>query len=262
MKRSAFTLAEILVTLAIIGVVAALTIPTLINNYQRKVLETKFKKTYAEIGVLFKTIMGMDGVTTLYQTSIYEGCGDSCHNRQLDLSKYIKLTRFNENYNFHDFFGGGDNEIRCATSYCFMNAAGILYEMDATMTKPASVGGKPYIDVLADLNGPQLPNALGKDIFGFRVDNNGIVYAYGQAGIPYRTDTIDAAQLALCIASENDVRDLYDGGLGGDEWSNASELEKESIVKETMESLKMQDNTMNGWGCGLRIIEDGAITYY
>ena len=36
MKRG-FTLAEVLITLGIIGVVAALTIPTLINNYQKKI---------------------------------------------------------------------------------------------------------------------------------------------------------------------------------------------------------------------------------
>ncbi len=36
-QTSAFTLAEVLITLAIIGIVAALTIPTLISNYQKKI---------------------------------------------------------------------------------------------------------------------------------------------------------------------------------------------------------------------------------
>jgi len=45
--KSAFTLAEVLITLAIIGVVAAMTIPTLISNYQEKVTVTKLKKAYA-----------------------------------------------------------------------------------------------------------------------------------------------------------------------------------------------------------------------
>ena len=46
-RRAAFTLAEVLITLGIIGVVAAMTIPTLISNYQEKVLENHFKKSYA-----------------------------------------------------------------------------------------------------------------------------------------------------------------------------------------------------------------------
>ena len=45
--RAAFTLAEVLITLGIIGIVAAMTIPTLISKYQTKALETGFKKSYA-----------------------------------------------------------------------------------------------------------------------------------------------------------------------------------------------------------------------
>ncbi len=44
-KKVAFTLAEVLITLAIIGVVAAITIPAIIANYQDKVLETAYKKS-------------------------------------------------------------------------------------------------------------------------------------------------------------------------------------------------------------------------
>lgn len=39
-----FTLAEVLVTLGIIGVVAVLTIPTLISKFEKKVLKTRFVK--------------------------------------------------------------------------------------------------------------------------------------------------------------------------------------------------------------------------
>ena len=44
-----FTLAEVLITLGIIGVVAAMTIPTLMTNYQKKSTATQLKKTYATI---------------------------------------------------------------------------------------------------------------------------------------------------------------------------------------------------------------------
>lgn len=46
-KKYAFTLAEVLVTLGVIGVVAAITMPALINNYQRIVLKNQFKKAYS-----------------------------------------------------------------------------------------------------------------------------------------------------------------------------------------------------------------------
>ena len=48
-KRAAFTLAEVLITLAIIGVVAAITIPTLVMGYKKKVTEVNLLKSYSMI---------------------------------------------------------------------------------------------------------------------------------------------------------------------------------------------------------------------
>ena len=46
---NAFTLAEVLITLGIIGVVAAMTLPSVINKFRAKALETGFKKSYSNI---------------------------------------------------------------------------------------------------------------------------------------------------------------------------------------------------------------------
>ena len=47
--KKGFTLSEVLITLGIIGIVAAMTIPTLITNYQKKTTATRVKKAYAEL---------------------------------------------------------------------------------------------------------------------------------------------------------------------------------------------------------------------
>lgn len=47
--KAAFTLAEVLITLGIIGVVAAMTLPALTANYQKRVVETKLSKFYSTI---------------------------------------------------------------------------------------------------------------------------------------------------------------------------------------------------------------------
>lgn len=46
-KRKAFTLAEVLITLGIIGVVAALTLPVIIEHHNKKVVETRLEKVYS-----------------------------------------------------------------------------------------------------------------------------------------------------------------------------------------------------------------------
>lgn len=52
-RNPAFTLAEILIVLGIIGIIAALTIPTLIENVQKDVTVTKLKKSYT---VLYQAV--------------------------------------------------------------------------------------------------------------------------------------------------------------------------------------------------------------
>ncbi len=49
MRKFGFTLAEVLITLAVIGIVAALTIPTLLNKYNQTVAETRLKQFYSDI---------------------------------------------------------------------------------------------------------------------------------------------------------------------------------------------------------------------
>ena len=46
-KKTGFTLAEVLITIGIIGVVAAMTMPALIGHYQKKVLQEQFKVAYS-----------------------------------------------------------------------------------------------------------------------------------------------------------------------------------------------------------------------
>ena len=48
-RKAAFTLAEVLITLGIIGVVAAMTLPTLIANYQKKETVARLQKIYSQI---------------------------------------------------------------------------------------------------------------------------------------------------------------------------------------------------------------------
>lgn len=47
MRKIAFTLAEVLITLGIIGIVAAMTLPALINKYQQKQTITQLQKVYS-----------------------------------------------------------------------------------------------------------------------------------------------------------------------------------------------------------------------
>ena len=51
--KKGFTIAEVLITIGIIGIVAAMTIPGLIKNYQERQFKTAYKKAYSEISQIF-----------------------------------------------------------------------------------------------------------------------------------------------------------------------------------------------------------------
>ena len=54
-RLAAFTLAEVLITLGIIGVVAALTLPSLIENHKKQVIVSRLNKVYSTLGNAFIT---------------------------------------------------------------------------------------------------------------------------------------------------------------------------------------------------------------
>ncbi len=64
-KRVAFTLAEVLITLGIIGVVAALTLPSVVAHYKEKVLVTQVKKAYSEMQNALKMYSAQNGCSDI-----------------------------------------------------------------------------------------------------------------------------------------------------------------------------------------------------
>ena len=85
--RFGFTLAEILITLAIIGVVAAMTIPTLISNYKKNVVESKLRKFNSNITQVVKLSEVDNGEITYWDTSSVQ----TFYNKYL--ANYIKTAK-------------------------------------------------------------------------------------------------------------------------------------------------------------------------
>ena len=106
-KKAAFTLAEVLITLGIIGVVAALTLPSLIQNYHEKQRVTQLKKAYSVMQNAFLMAQEEYGdVTDWGLTKTYIGKDDDGNNI-LDnsgtenvmniLMKYVEKSKIPQN---------------------------------------------------------------------------------------------------------------------------------------------------------------------
>ncbi len=91
-RLAAFTLAEVLITLGIIGVVAALTVPALIQQQHKLVVETRLKKFYSVINQAI-TMSERDNGDKLYWTP-----SDSDDLWNSYLKKYIKYVKEEDYY--------------------------------------------------------------------------------------------------------------------------------------------------------------------
>ena len=176
-KKSAFTLAEVLITLAIIGVVAAMTIPTLISDYQEKATITKLKVTYSMLANAWQLAYANSG-------EFKEGDPDDLYNY---ISPYIRFTKYCGRAagcwpnSMVKFLHGADwVNIDSYTNYRkAIISNGSLIQFYARSYE----NNAPEFRV--DVNGFAGPNSLGKDIFYFRVENN-VVVPRGQKGTDYR----------------------------------------------------------------------------
>jgi type II secretory pathway pseudopilin PulG len=70
-KKAAFTLAETLIAIGIIGVVAALTIPTLMRKYEKSVIEKNLAKTYSELQNVIRRSEADNGSFEGWDYSLY-----------------------------------------------------------------------------------------------------------------------------------------------------------------------------------------------
>ncbi len=168
-KKAAFTLAEVLITLGIIGVVAAMTIPAIISKYQHKALESAFKKSYSNLmqamvyaePELISDITG-SGVVT----------GDSeFYNKLWERYKIIEDLTAHNKFNMVNVYSQGVktyNKKADADTACPQLP-------NLVVSDGSSVGGMFNCAgnwVVIDTNGPyKKPNAVGHDIFYFAVDS-------------------------------------------------------------------------------------------
>ena len=182
LKRAAFTLAEVLITLGIIGVVAALTLPTLIQNHQKQVYVTQLKKAYSTLGNAFNKMAVDEDVVDWNQTYcgqlydlIWNGNSlqsnealNECFNNLTKQMNVIKKKEFGETVNNADWCG---NVCQADNYYVFMTSDGV------------TINSCAYFDLLVDVNGVKSPNVEGRDIFSFLVDfSDNKIYPGGISG--------------------------------------------------------------------------------
>ena len=207
LKSAAFTLAEVLITLGIIGVVAAMTMPSLITNYQKKQTVTQLKKAYSELSQALKASEAEYGTMDSWDFSGYNQQNSA--ERDEDFTKHyilpniktMKICSPSSNECWADNVLALNKTIKAppqnGRGNSFVTASGY-----SVYYWPDTKGVWFFIDI----NGLKKPNIVGRDIFRFRLciddGNNAKNYALNPYGadrkLYYKNDLINGNSNGGC----------------------------------------------------------------
>lgn len=193
--KKAFTLAEVLITLGIIGVVAAITLPSVINNTKNKELSVALKRSYSLLQQALDMYAASNGeratsanlqpYTLKFMLMKYlrfvKDCGigtdipKSCvPNFDAGGSAYDEFQRTYKTYN-------GKTNI---SMYYTDDGQFVLNDSTLILIENSPAGNNIYITV--DVNGyNKNPNRLGQDVFMFELDDKGALKPMGVHGTAY-----------------------------------------------------------------------------
>lgn len=222
-NKFAFTMAEVLITLGIIGIVAAMTLPTLMSKYDEIVMINKLKRTYSELAnaiELRKAELGTSDYAEQFNPSYTaseqldgflknlnvierchadnpKGCGGNYKTRPKrktndgygNIKEYNMSTGSAERAILNDgtlvWMGKRDWSGNCEVTY-------IKFETDANGNFTNIVDGKPVpipyqaqhcAEIFFDINAEKGLNQFGYDCFSFGVTPTKLDQHSGYGGL-------------------------------------------------------------------------------
>lgn len=173
MKKLSFTLSEVLITLVVIGIIAAFTVPVLINNHKRQVVETRLKYSYSLLNQVVKFAQSEYGEINSW-------------NFEQTTEEFVKQY-------FMPYLTSElkDNDRGSVFSYYMLTFVnGVTWDITvhpyfAAQNRPAS------IQIEVDINGEKKPNKIGYDKFVLHVTSAG--FSFFNAGDGHTMANVPAA---------------------------------------------------------------------
>ena len=209
MRRFGFTLAEVLVTLGIIGVVAALTMPQMTVRTQNMQLETATLKYYSQIQEAVQRHLVQNGLDEL--DASFDGAKFVEDNFKTALTCRVATAEEREAANeiedqeakdaaiaaladSKDCFANQYKTLNGANNYLYtsMIATQSAYVLNGGASIQVQNGVNPRI--FLDVNGVKGPNMLNRDMWQLRLSSDGSVVDVIQGTTPNEIET----NLARC----------------------------------------------------------------
>lgn len=193
----AFTLAEVLITIGIIGVIAAFNIPTLIANVEKNSILSAVEKDYSILSQVSMSMASENGETL---KNVFTDDPNLMYTQYLAKFKTVKECAntsgcFPSNVDYHNIQGTdiwGLPIDSNSTLYKIILVDGNLFFIwDGSSGCNWTEGSLTNLcgDIGFDINGNKGPNVAGKDLFEFYVNKDGKVFPFGAEGYDCSTNS-------------------------------------------------------------------------
>lgn len=190
LKNDAFTLAEVLITLGIVGIIAAITIPMILTKCHKIIVENKLKDSYSIVSNAVKMAEEEYGVG-FEPTDILTGTGWSPENSKAVFDKYFRpFIKINYEYSKDDCVELSKGYGQNPNSSMYIDYNGACYSLPNGVSIIFFAGRKdsqsPYVMSAGFRLSPTKKRPVdGIDNFGFGIVNaeNGLVVTSGMESI-------------------------------------------------------------------------------
>jgi len=152
--KTSFTLAEVLITLVIVGIIAAVTVPMIIQNHKKVETAAKLKKVYSTLKNAVK-LSEIDHGVPFEEWGIFDS-----------YSEEESKKNFNEYFSKYLNYADGCSMIDDDHGYNSKSPVDMPFNC-YTLTDGIEFGFNPWFDVIVDINGSKGPNEAGRDMFYF-----------------------------------------------------------------------------------------------
>lgn len=245
MKKFGFTLAEVLITLSILGIVASMTVPMLVNSHKSQLWGNSLATAISNFQKAMNNMMYEEGTDNILYTKAWmatysnqnlmynmnrnsnapvqqgDADGTIINNFMYNLSKHLKVTDFDTNTITYSNIPNNlpNSDINQNLQVRFKTKNGIEYQIvirdidrsNAILANNINTAGTYYKKVgelYIDVTGENGPNSLGKDLFIFDIDSEGKLHAYRDRDwcLVYNVAEIPVAD--LCKGENNQAQNL------------------------------------------------------
>ena len=181
--KNGFTLAEVLITLVIVGVIASMTIPTLINKTNKQEFVSRLKKAYSTMAQATNKIIAEEG-NPRADIGGWATSGEAVYDMYKKYLSNVKECGLSTSGCFDGIYkrmngGKGDYYTDRRT---FVIADGMEISIkDSDLWTDCSRNTNGTLNtcatILVDVNGAKGPNTIGQDAFAFNLREDGLVPA-------------------------------------------------------------------------------------